>query len=333
MTDSNDFLNPQEPQRSRFMTYMRKPWFVILLASFVVFLVVGFSINRVMLALLHSRPEVVVPKIEGKSLMEALRVVSSVDLSLQQESVDFDESLPAGTIVRQHPPSGMQVRAGRAIRVIISKGGQVVFVPGITGKPVAEAQSMLATDGMQMGAINEVYSTAEAKGVVVMQYPSSGTVATRGTMVDVSISKGMPPAGVPLLPDFTGQTADQVREWAGGVGASVKIKENPKAIGVSGTVVKQDPLPGQPLMENQDVRVTIVPLNSDQSTRLTYIVPTDAGEVTVRVMARDNRGESQVYEGKHHGGAKLEIPIGVTVTTRFRIYVDDLLKEERVVEP
>lgn len=329
-----DFLTPPEQNRgNRFLSLLKRPWFIILFGVAVVIITLGFSINRIMLALLHSRPAVVVPKLEGKGLMDVLKTVSSLDLSLQLEGTDFDESLPAGTVLRQHPPSGMQVRAGRAIRVIVSKGGEVVFVPAISGRAIAEAQSLLASDGLQMGAVNEMYSTDIQKGFVVSQSPSSGTVVTRGALVDVEVSKGMPPAGLPLLPDFIGMTADEARQWASGVNASIKIKEDASAVGQSGSVVKQDPLPGQPLLEGQDIRITVVPINSGQSARLTYQIPSELGEVTVRIMARDNRGESQIYEGKHRGGAVVEVPIGVNTTTRFRIYIDDLLKEERVVEP
>ena len=144
----------------------------------------------------------------------------------------------------------------------------------------------------------------------------------------------MPPSGLPLLPDFIGQASSSVQEWASDVGATVKIKENTKAIGPAGSVVKQEPAPGQPLLAGQDIRITVVPLSSSQNSRFTYDIPKDAGEdVTIRIMARDNTGESQVYEGKHKGGTKVEIPIGINVTTRFRVYVDDLLKEEKVVEP
>lgn len=330
-----DFLAPlpTETKTQKFLRIAKRPWAVVAIAAFVFVLILGLSINRIMLSLLHSRPEVVVPKLEGKSLMEALRTASALNLSIQQESIDFDESLPAGTVIRQHPPSGMQVRSGRAIRVIVSKGGQVVFIPDVVGRPIAEAQSMLAGDGIQMGAINEMYSNDVPKGTVMTQHPSSATVATRGAMVDVSVSKGMPPAGLPLLPDFIGQASSSVQEWASGVGASVKIRENAKAIGPAGTVVKQEPEPGQPLLEGQDIRITVVPLSSSQSSRFTYSIPSDLGDVTIRIMARDNTGESQVYEGKHKGGTKVEIPIGINVTTRFRVYVDDLLKEEKVVEP
>jgi serine/threonine-protein kinase len=316
-----------------FRYYLNKPWAILTLVVFFVLVVMGLSVNRIMLALLHSRPEVVVPKIEGKSLMDALQIASSLDLAIQQEGADFDESLPAGTVLRQHPPSGMKVRAGRSLRVIISKGGQVVFIPIVIGKPISEAQSMLATDGIQMGAVTEMYSLEVPKGIVISQNPSSGTVVTRGAMVDVEVSQGMPPAGVPLLPNFVGQSAKEVRDWAQGVGVSVRIKEDMKALGAPGSVIKQDPLGGQPLLEGDDIQITIIPTSSGSGKRLTYQVPTDIQEAVVRIVARDTKGENQIYEGKHGATSVVDVPVEIQSTTRFRIYVNDVLKEERVIEP
>src|SRR5262245_32133622 len=98
---------PGPDWKRRAIEILKKPWAMLLIAFFLVCAVVAFSINRIMIALLHSRPEVVVPKLEGKSLSDALAIVSPLDLSLQQDGTDFDDSLPAGTIMRQQPPSGM----------------------------------------------------------------------------------------------------------------------------------------------------------------------------------------------------------------------------------
>lgn len=320
-----------EPTRSNRLSFFLKPWFLVLLGFGIVAVAVGFSINRIMLTVLHSREEVVVPKLENRSLIEALSIVSPLDLSIQQEGTDYDESLPAGTIIRQQPPSGMKVRAGRSIRVVVSKGGQVVFVPIIVGKPLAEAQSILALNGLQMGAVNEEYSPEFARGIVLEQSPSSGAVVTRGALIDVDASKGLAPEGVPTVPDFVGKELSSLEEWAEGVSAEVNVKDDKSAVGTPGSVVKQSPAAGQPLLEGQSIEVTIVPRGGGE--HLDYKVPDGAGEFIVRIMARDNRGENHVYEGKHPGGFSLSIPINVKSTTRFRIYVDDLLKEERVVEP
>jgi len=311
-----------------------KPAFILFFTLAVIFIVGIFSVGSIVKALLHSRPEVVVPDLEGMRLIDALAQVSEMKFSLQQDGTEFDDSLPAGTILRQHPPTGIKVRTGRAIRVVISKGGKVVFVPSIIGKPVVEAQSILALDGLQVGALTEIYSMEFREGVAIEQDPSSSTVVTKGALVDVVVSKGYPPAGAPLLPDFYSQSAELVRDWAEDVGAQVLITEDEKAVGISGTVVRQDPVPGQPLLRGNKVRITIVPLlAASKGSRFKYSVPADRNDVSVKIMARDNRGESQVYKGDHKGGDEIEVPISVNSTTRFRIYLNDTLEEERVIEP
>ncbi len=335
MSDPIDIFSEQPPtegSQSRW-TFTRRPWFILAVGLVLVLIVGIFSINQVMSTVLHSRPEVTVPKLEGKSLSDALQAVSNLDLSLQHEGTDFDETLPAGTVIRQHPESGMRVRSGRSIRVVVSRGGQASFVPDVAGKRMAEAQSILAAEGIQLGAVTESYSAESAKGVVLSQTPSSGTVVTRGAMVDLDVSKGSPPSGLPLAPDFSGKPSDEATKWAASVKAPLKIKEEPKAVGAPGTIVRQEPPAGQPLLEGQDLVVTIVPMGGGNASRLSFDVPSDVDEATVKVVARDNRGESEVYQGKHKGGEKVEVPVAIQTTTRFRIYVNDVLQEERVVEP
>lgn len=334
MTDPVDMFSEEPPKNNGGRwTFVKKPWFVLAFAVFLVAVVLIFSVNQIMRTLLHSRPEVSVPNIQGKSLPEALQIVSTVDLSLQHDSTEFDETLPAGTVINQQPQSGMRVRSGRSIRVVVSRGGRASFVPDVMGKRLAEAQSVLAAEGIQLGAINESFSTDQSKGIVLGQHPSSGTVVTRGAMVDLEVSKGPPPSGLPLAPDFSGKSSDEAAAWATSVGAPYRIKEEPKAIGAAGTVVRQEPPPGQPLLEGQELVLTIVPLSGGNAARLTFDVPSDVDDAQVRVIARDNRGESQIYEGRHEGGESVDVPVAVNTTTRFRIYVNDVLQEERVVEP
>ncbi|MCB4757612.1 MAG: PASTA domain-containing protein [Elusimicrobia bacterium] len=326
---------PPEPAGTKFkvLNFLSRPWVII---SIILALLMGFglySVNRVMLALLHSRPEVIVPHIEKKGLLESLSIVSGLGLTLVQDGSEFDETVPAGTILRQHPPSGMQVRAGRAIRVIVSKGGRVVFVPTVVGIPLPEAQSKLAQEGLQLGAVTEIYSPDIPNSTTISQEPSSGTVVTKGILVDLVVSKGAPPAGAPVAPDFTGQPVEQVQSWAAQEGIKINVSEDPAAVGSTGSVVRQQPIPGQPLIYGK-LSVTIVPvISGEQGYRFNYTIPANEGEVDVRIKARNAQGEFEVYKGKHKGGDKLQIPMTIQSTTRARIYLNDRLKQERVIEP
>jgi len=319
----------------RISLFISRPWVIIFLTLVVIFAALLFSVNQIMLTVLHSRPEVVVPNLEKRGLTDALRTVSDIGLALQYEGVEFDEGVPAGTIIRQSPPSGMMVRAGRPIRVVISKGGQAIFVPAVIGKSLAEAQSNLGMEGLQVGGVNEIYNDQYDEGVVVGQSPSSGTIVTRGALVDLETSKGPPPQGLPVAPDFAGQTFENVKNWADSNSVKIDLKEDAKAMGAPGTVVQQSPQAGQPILPREKLKITVVPLlSSQQGFRLNYKVPDDfSGSVEVKMVARDNRGESEIYNGEHTAGQTVEIPINVTSTTRVRIYVNGLLKDERVLEP
>lgn len=227
----------------------------------------------------------------------------------------------------------MHVRTERSITVVVSKGGQSLFVPNVANKKLAEAQSILAGEGLQMGAVNDVFSTSVDEGFVVAQEPSSGTIVARGALVDVDVSKGLPPAGSPLTPDFIGQHLENAREWAMGVNAKVNIKENNKAAGTAGSVVKQKPAPGQPLMAGEDLSLTIVPLVGGGGSHVRAKIPPGTGRVHLKIIARNNRGENEIYSADHKGGETVDVPVNINSTTRFRIYIDDVLQEEQVMEP
>ncbi len=323
------------PAWKRALVFLSKPWVLIILFIGVAGIVGVFSLNTMMKALLHSRPEVIVPNLEGKSLSHALNLVSSLNLALKEETSEFDESLPAGTILRQSPPAGMHVRSGRTINIVVSKGGQSQFVPNITGKKLIEAQSILAGEGLQMGAVNDVFSTSIEAEAVVSQDPSSGTIVTRGALIDVEVSKGMPPAGAPIAPDLIGQHLDNAQEWARGMNVKIKVREDAKAAGSAGSIIKQKPLAGQPLLDGDELTVTIVPLaGGAQGARVRAKVPLNAGSrIQVKIIARNNRGEKEIYNSEHKGGDVVDVPVSVNSATRFRIYFDDVLQEEQVLEP
>ncbi|MFN0116796.1 MAG: PASTA domain-containing protein [Elusimicrobiota bacterium] len=293
-----------------------------------------FSLNKIMISVLHNKSAVNVPQVEGLSFKKAEELIHSLDLTIIEESIEYDETVPAGTIIHQHPPAGMSVRAGRNIRVVVSRGGEDMVVPDIIGSPLEEAQSRLAQQGLQMGSVDELYSTEIPKSVVITQQPSSGTVVTRGALVDIEVSKGLPPVGAPLVPDFIGRSLNEAQVWASDAGCSFKSKEDPKALGMAGTVLRQNPLPGQPLLEDETLSIVVVSATQAQMSKtLSFQTPSGSQELVVKVVARDSHGEIEIYKGNHPPESSIGIPVKVTEPTRYRIYMNDVLSEEKLVEP
>lgn len=291
-----------------------------------------FGVNWLMEAFLHSRGEVVVPSLTDKTTGEALGTLSRAGLTLTQEGVEYNESVPPGAILRQRPAAGMKVRQGRAVQVVVSKGGQVIFVPDVSGKSLSDAQTAINMSGLALGEVSEVYSILVGRGLVVAQVPKAGEVAPKGSLVDFKISKGNPPDNVKLMPDFRNKSVEEIRAWAREEGYALGIKESTSSVTLSGLVLDQDPLPDQPLTPGMSIRAVTSPMKSSSSAvHLRYEIPRGTDKVQVRIVTRDELGEHEIFKGEENAGDVLDIPLSSAGPTRARIFINDVLVDEKVV--
>ena len=314
----------------------RRPGMTLfLLVLFLAVVSIG-SFQWTLNAVLHTRKEVIVPDVTGKKLEQALDIVSPLGLSLAKEGVEFDENLPAGAILRQAPPAGLKVREGRVIRVTLSSGGQVSFVPELTGKTLSDAQNLLRAAGMAPGALTQAYSQNHPQGEVLEQSPAAGVVGGRGQMVDMKVSKGPPPEGTLLMGGFVNQPLSLARSWAEEKGLRIEASDDPRTDLAPGTVVKQTPPPDTVLTPGQSVQLSVVAaqVGSKASTAkwVRYQVPAGGERIKVKIVLRDDNGEKTVFDGTQEPGALVEVPVEPQGPSRVRIYLGGVLVEERVLE-
>jgi serine/threonine-protein kinase len=189
--------------------------------SFVVLVAVGIvfylTFNMVMSFLVHSKKEVIVPNIEGKDVLGALEQVSKDGLSLRKVGEKFDQEVPPGVIVSQSPNAGMVIRQDRVVKVSISRGGKVIYVPELVGQTISSAESILKNASLILGEVQYVYSAKYEKGFIVSQDPASGSIAEKDALVIVSISNGPPlneTATALFLPEFVGKNIVAAQSWA-----------------------------------------------------------------------------------------------------------------------
>ena len=294
-----------------------------------------FAMHWIASALLHSRREVVVPELTGKTLEQALDLLAPEDLGLFKESVEFDENLPPGAILRQAPPAGLRVREGKIVRVTLSSGGQVLFVPDLAGVTLAESQNRLRAAGFALGAVSQAYSGTRPEGTVLEQMPTPGAVAKPGAMVDLKVSKGNPPEGLVLMPNFVGRPLVVARGWAEDQKISPDIKEELTEAFLPGLVIRQAPGPDTPV--KGDTAITLIVSKSENLAAqdvsiVSYKVPAGSGRVQVRVVLRDDAGERDVFSSAQTAGALVEVPVVPEGPARARIFVNGVLVEERTLE-
>jgi serine/threonine-protein kinase len=255
---------------------------------------------------------------------------------LAKEGVEFDENLPAGAVLRHVPPAGLKVREGKVIHVTLSSGGKVSFVPDLAGKSLTEAQNLLRQAGMAPGALTQAYSQSRPQGEVLEQSPASGAIGGRGQMVDLKVSKGPPPEGTLLAPDFVNRPLAWARHWADDNKVRLETTEEARTDLPPGHVLRQDPAPDTVIGANASVKLAVVasPAGAAPSAArwIRYQTPPGSERAKVKVVLRDEKGERVVFDESREPGSLIEVPVEPEGPARVRIYLGGVLAEERVLE-
>ena len=121
---------------------------------------------------------------------------------------------------RRHVVIGAIVGAIALVGIIVGlfsifgSNNQTRPVPNLLNLTEEQALSTIAADDFfQKGTVKSQYSSTVAKGLVIDQTPDQGTNASRGTQIDIVVSKGEEPAAPVTVPDLKGMTPSR-RRWA-----------------------------------------------------------------------------------------------------------------------
>ena len=117
---------------------------------------------------------------------EELLLEKGIQMVIDAEIYDVDNE--KGIILDQNPKEGMHIKSG-SVRVVLSKGAEMVFIPNLSGSTTNETRVTLEELGLKLGEVERVYSDKEI-GEVVNQAPESGVEVVKGTKIDILISKG-----------------------------------------------------------------------------------------------------------------------------------------------
>ncbi|HOL62495.1 MAG: PASTA domain-containing protein [Elusimicrobiales bacterium] len=305
---------------------------VILALSFFSYFMINWAIESVV----HSRKEVIVPDIKGKSALTALSLLSENNLAMQIQGFEFDSSVPVGTVLRQNPQSGINVREGRIIKVIFSQGGESVFVPNLIGMPIRNAELLLRQRQLILGEVTESYSMKFDKGIVMYQEPKVDSQVSKNTYVNLIVSAGNPPKGVILMPDFRQKKISEFYKW---VESNPKIKyrieRESKTIFPKETIIDQKPEYDTQLSEDTEVVVTISDNDADKNIeeyKIVYNLSQSGSQRNVRIVAISKTGDKEIFNALRDPGSKIEISIPKSSAEKIRIFVNGILIEERQVK-
>lgn len=331
--------NNTEPNFEEFIGKTRKTSRIKWFAAAVIFvffaLLIFVSIDWVLGALVHTRQEVQVPDITQKPVTTALDSLATVNLALKQAGVEFAEGVPPGSVLRQIPSAGSTVREGRVIRVWISQGDEMVFVPSVEGLDLRAAQLAIRQAGLQVEKVENAFSLTVEKGLIISQKPKADSMLTRGDKVVLTLSNGQPPASVILVPDFRNKKLAEATLWASTQNMNLTVKEDPKSPFPYGTIATQYPSADSQVAPGSALEITVSrrEASDDEKTyHLHYELPQGKKQMRIRIVMTDDNGEREVINESKLPGSKIDLEIPYSGKATFRILSDGILVREREIQ-
>jgi serine/threonine-protein kinase len=216
-----------------------------------------FAFNIIMSSLVHSKKEVVTPSVIGKSLYNALEELSKEGFGIIKEGEESNQSVPAGTILRQNPSAGMTVREGKVIKVTLSQGGEVIYVPDLIGQTIRSADIALRYSTLVMGEVSRKFSVVAEKDVVISQDIAAESKVDKDSVVNIVVSDGIPPEGIILMPNFINKNIEEAKMWAMLNKINIIIKNEETENVETDTIVNQSPEADTDITNLQDIHLTV----------------------------------------------------------------------------
>jgi len=126
------------------------------------------------------------------SRTEAEAALKKAKLNMAVVRNEVSDTQPRGSVIKSDPNAGKKnARENSTVGVVLSAGGNVVELPDLRGRTMAEARSMM--DALELTleeSPNRVRSKDLAEGMIVSMVPEQGKKVRRDTRVVVTLSAG-----------------------------------------------------------------------------------------------------------------------------------------------
>jgi eukaryotic-like serine/threonine-protein kinase len=220
-------------------------------------LVVVTSAYLTLTLIIKSEDTVVVPDLNGKDVVYALEILTDLGLNTKVKGSEYSAGAPKNQIIFQEPEPGAEIKKGRDVRIILSKGARTILMPNLKGLSVQQARIILEENDLCQGEVSRTFSKKAERDDVMAQVPTPGALITRGRCVDLLLSMGIRTPTY-MMPDLVGLSLDeaiQLLEARNLILGEIKsfFHENKP----QNTIAHQEPLSGYRVAEASVVNIVI----------------------------------------------------------------------------
>lgn len=225
---------------------------------FVLFVaVVGISAYLTLTFVIKSEDTVVVPDLVGKNVVYVLEFLTDLGLNTKVKGSEYSTDIPQNHVIFQEPEPGAEIKKGRDVRIILSKGTMSILVPNLKGLSAGQSRIILEENGLCQGVVSNTFSNHIKKDEIIAQIPTPGSFITRGDCINLLVSLGIRPQAF-IMPDLAGLSLDDaipLIERSNLVLEEIKslfYKDKPQ-----NTIVHQEPLAGHRVFAGSAVNLAV----------------------------------------------------------------------------
>jgi eukaryotic-like serine/threonine-protein kinase len=184
-----------------------------------------------------------VPAVVSLGQADAVAKLEAAGLEAEIGDPAYSETVPAGIVMSADPGSGSQVLDGGTVTLVVSQGQERYTLPALAGVGIDDARAQIEGLNLTLGNEKGQFSETVAAGVVIRSKPGEGTVLTRGSTIDLVVSKGRRPIKVG---DWVGESYDEARSTLTDRGLEVELGDEQYSDTVAeGDVIAHDPAGGK----------------------------------------------------------------------------------------
>ena len=316
--------------------------FKIATLFFVFILVAGVSAYLTLTMIVKSEDTVVVPDLAGKNVVYALELLTNLGLNTKVEGSEYSAEMPKNNVIFQEPEPGSEIKKGRDVRIIISKGPKSIPMPNLERLPVQQARIILEENSLCQGQISSTYNNHIKKDSVIAQVPSAGTMITRNECINLLISLGIRPHAY-KMPDLEGRSLDSsipLIESSNLILGKIKtvfFKNKPL-----NTIIAQEPLSGYFVTEGGTVDLVINRkpgrkghgnlAGSSAGSFFSYRVNDGFLKRHIRVVLNSFGVSNTIFDEFIQPGTEIRLIIPNNANTTLFLYEDDQLIKTQVFD-
>jgi eukaryotic-like serine/threonine-protein kinase len=189
----------------------------------------------------------------GEMSSSAQQAVAALHLHSKVTTEDSSAVAP-DRVIRQTPPAGTKVAADQIIELVVSSGAPLVAVPPIKGFTRADAEQTLTGANLRTKVFGK-FSADVAKDIVIDVNPAVGTRAREGTVVTLTVSKGVEPV---TMPNVVTKSVDAARSLLASLGLKMDDSQKTESPSIpADTIASQSVDPGTKVDRGSTVQVVV----------------------------------------------------------------------------